>query len=373
MVEFDPGTEFLSWALTYNAYQRLGDGPDALTAVISVPRGEFERSGRVPAWCGVDLLRGWIFWLARKDHFEGYGHLVEPGYESNRELRSVVAALRNHPQVGADDLPPASTASVWGDTEQPSLTPVVSAALPPEVEEALGPFYVYALRDPRDSEVFYVGKGTGSRLLAHVWAVKATGGDATLSGSKVARIKAILDAGLEVEHLLLRVGIPSESIAYVVEQAVLDGYAAAGLGLTNVAAGHHSDSHGLATLADAIARFSAPPAPPLPSGSVLFLINQRWTLGDGDNVVYEKCHGYWKIGAESRAKAAVGFAVARGIIRGAYVMESWAPGDSAGEPGRWVFNGHPWVSATDYVGTHVCDLIGAAGSQNPVRLFLDGT
>jgi len=44
-------------------------------------------------------------------------------------------------------------------TERPSL--------PPEVAERLGPFYVYLLVDPRTDRPFYVGKGTGQRLLAH--------------------------------------------------------------------------------------------------------------------------------------------------------------------------------------------------------------
>ena len=39
--------------------------------------------------------------------------------------------------------------------------------LPTEVGENIGPNYVYALVDPRNEEIFYIGKGTGERLLAH--------------------------------------------------------------------------------------------------------------------------------------------------------------------------------------------------------------
>ena len=44
---------------------------------------------------------------------------------------------------------------------------MTAPSLPPEVAERLGPYYVYALIDPRDDSIFYVGKGTGLRLLSH--------------------------------------------------------------------------------------------------------------------------------------------------------------------------------------------------------------
>lgn len=39
--------------------------------------------------------------------------------------------------------------------------------IPPEVEDNLG-YYVYMYIDPRDDMPFYIGKGCGSRVLAHL-------------------------------------------------------------------------------------------------------------------------------------------------------------------------------------------------------------
>ena len=42
-----------------------------------------------------------------------------------------------------------------------------SLAIPPEVADRLG-YYVYLYIDPRSDRPFYVGKGQGRRILAHL-------------------------------------------------------------------------------------------------------------------------------------------------------------------------------------------------------------
>lgn len=55
-------------------------------------------------------------------------------------------------------------------------------------------FYVYTLTDPRDQSVFYVGKGCGRRMYAHVKEARKG-----VQSMKCARIREILAAGLDVD------------------------------------------------------------------------------------------------------------------------------------------------------------------------------
>lgn len=91
----------------------------------------------------------------------------------------------------------------------------------PYVAEKIG-WYVYALRNPLDGRVFYIGKGKGNRIFQHAQdAIAATDGEL---GSKLDLIHSIHAEGRDVEAFILRHGLPSEKLAYEVEAAVIDAY-----------------------------------------------------------------------------------------------------------------------------------------------------
>lgn len=74
-------------------------------------------------------------------------------------------------------------------------------------------FYVYHLVDPRDGSVFYVGKGTGSRVRAHE--VEARKG---VTSEKCKRIREIWASGLPVDRRVVRI-FEHEIDAYDFERA----------------------------------------------------------------------------------------------------------------------------------------------------------
>jgi len=96
-----PRQRELDWALTYDAYQRLADSPSELEQLLRGVRRSFYAEGAVPEWCGIDLLRGWAFYLVRDDHF---GATMD-----EQEWAGVLQALRDHPSASSADRPPRNS------------------------------------------------------------------------------------------------------------------------------------------------------------------------------------------------------------------------------------------------------------------------
>lgn len=69
-------------------------------------------------------------------------------------------------------------------------------SFPKDVGAKLGT-YVYRLIDPRNGETFYVGKGKGDRVFAHIRAEPGIEGDEL--DNKLKRIRDIRLAGFEVD------------------------------------------------------------------------------------------------------------------------------------------------------------------------------
>lgn len=109
-------------------------------------------------------------------------------------------------------------------------------SFPPEVASRLKT-YVYRLIDPRNGETFYVGKGRGDRVFAHIRAEKDLEDDEL--GNKLRRIRDVRLAGMEVAHVIHRHGMDDET-AFEVEAALIDAYP----GLANVAGGRGATEFG---------------------------------------------------------------------------------------------------------------------------------
>lgn len=215
----------------------------------------------------------------------------------------------------------------------------MSLAIPPEVADRLG-YYVYLYVDPRDKKVFYVGKGQGQRVLAHLGDK-----DGRIESRKQDKIKQLRDASLEPEIEILAHALQSEETALRIEAAVID---LLGLDdLTNLVSGWKTIQFGRMSLKELVIYYAAKPVK-VTDPCLLIRINRLYRHGMSDDDLYETTRGRWKLG-KRREQARFALAVFEGVVREVYQVQAWhQAGDTTAESavqhtpelkGRWEFTG----------------------------------
>lgn len=242
----------------------------------------------------------------------------------------------------------------------------------------MGPYYVYVLIDPRDARVFYVGKGTGERLLAH-------GLEADLErergqSRKTSRIREIRAAGKEPLVEVVRHGL-EETEAYLVEASLIDVLP----NLTNIVKGHEVQK-GRAPLTELITRYGAPALDATDPPVLMIRLTPKWKPldeeiepgytrggagsypGMSETELYDAVRGWWvgSPAAVQRRGVEHVVAVIQGVTRGIYEVEEFiGPRDD----GRWAFKGKILDSGPiweSYVGPWGRRVPFAAYAQNPL-------
>jgi len=238
-------------------------------------------------------------------------------------------------------------------------------SFPPDVVQKLKT-YVYRLIDPRNGETFYVGKGKGNRVFAHIRAEHVLDGDEI--DNRLKRIREIRLAGFEVAHVIHRHGM-DEKTAFEVEAALIDAYP----GLTNIAGGTGGSEFGAMHAKEIIRRYCAEPAV-LRHKAMLISVNRSAT----GRSLYDATRYAWKIDKRKAAQAEVILATMQGLIVGAFVAHRWLeataanfPGraDGDGVPGRFGFVGEeaPADIKKLYIDKRVPDQYRKQGAANPIK------
>ncbi len=184
------------------------------------------------------------------------------------------------------------------------------ARLPPGVAEHLG-HYVYLYIDPVTGRPFYVGKGKGARVLAHM--------NVTGESRKAQRIAELKSRKLVPRLEILAHGLPSEEVAFRIEAAVID---LLGLDdLTNLVSGWKSLQFGRIPLNELIVYYGARPVD-ITHPALLIRINRLYRHGMSGNALYDSTRGCWKLGSR-RETAKFALAVFHGVVREVYRIEKW--------------------------------------------------
>jgi len=234
-------------------------------------------------------------------------------------------------------------------------------SFPPEVVEKLKT-YVYRLIDPRNAETFYVGKGKGNRVFAHIRAEQNFGGDEI--DDKLKRIREIRVGGFEVAHVIHRHGMDDKT-AFEVEAALIDAYP----GLANDVSGH-SNEYGAMHAKEIVCRYCAKPAV-FQHKALLISVNRS----AAETSLYEATRYAWKISKSKAKQAEVILATRQGLIVGAFVADDWLDATVANFPGhedvrgRLGFIGREACDAIKklYVGKRVPDEYRKPGAANPIK------
>lgn len=158
--------------------------------------------------------------------------------------------------------------------------------------------YVYALIDPRNNKIFYIGKGSGNRVFQHCEAVLQENEESL----KLNLIREIIASGAKVEHYILRHRLSDEE-TFQIESTLIDFLTYPKFNteqvLTNIVSGHHQWDEGIKTVDEISAIYDCEKIKINPNEQLLLVsLNKSFDEAKAHGVyrrtdMYEKVRKYW--------------------------------------------------------------------------------
>lgn len=173
-------------------------------------------------------------------------------------------------------------------------------------------YYVYLYSHPLTGEVFYVGKGKGNRVFAHL--------EDKSESHKVKYISELRKNNLEPKIEILVHGLEDDEMALRVESSIID---LIGIkNLTNVQSGYKSSTFGRMTI-DQVKSIYEKREKGIEERVILIRISKAFRYTMSDKELYEYTRGRWKLNPERAKNAKYAFAVYEGIVQEVYEIEKW--------------------------------------------------
>lgn len=186
--------------------------------------------------------------------------------------------------------------------------------------EALG-WYVYLLKDPRNGEVFYVGKGCGNRVFAHVTeSIKSP-----RSTDKLDRIREIKEEGYDVIHVIHRHGMTEEA-SFEVEAALIDLFP----NLTNAVLGN-----GAVRGPKSIKQINEMYDPEIAEFGDLKVLMIKINNSYGKMDIMDATCFSWIVSAKRLMEVDLVMGVAHGVIRSVLTVQGWEQSDPIKHKEMW--------------------------------------
>ncbi|NLU83942.1 GIY-YIG nuclease family protein [Rhodococcus sp. HNM0569] len=235
----------------------------------------------------------------------------------------------------------AATRLVLREVYQTRPVPVPLAS---RVADELGG-YTYAVVDPRSRTVFHVGAGRGNDVFALVWEALAqtdhleTATRAELPDDVRARvvttIRDIYDSGLEAEHWILDHGAEFEHRPAAEGQVLASTRALALAQRPDLVPGPQV---GAVRIEDLAVRYSAEPAPDLPTPALLLEVPGAARHGLTPDEIRDVAKGPWAAGSAVRQVADLPvFVFADDVVRAVFRISDWSVAARIDDGQLWQF------------------------------------
>ncbi len=181
--------------------------------------------------------------------------------------------------------------------------------------------YIYCLVDPRNGNIFYVGKGVNNRVFMHLEEAKNSNNDKL----KHNIIREIINQGYNVQHYILRHGIENENVAFTIESTIIDLLTYPAFNkkflLTNLVAGHHQWDEGIKTVEEISQTYNCEKIKPVIGHKLLLVsLNKTYIQKNAEGIyvrnnLYECTRKYWTISPNRANNIDYVLGVYRGIVR----------------------------------------------------------
>lgn len=232
-------------------------------------------------------------------------------------------------------------------------------------------YYVYALFDPEDMSLpFYIGKGSGNRVFTHSSGIEPNDIDETQMPAKLEKIVEIKQRKQEVKSMILRYAL-SEDEAFAIEATLIDMQnVIAPDSLTNQVSGK-GVAEGIIDAVDLEINLQAEQFD-TDEPVLIIKIEGLWSgllkeyssaCDVPQSEIYEVTRASWIINANRAMRASCILSVARGLVRGVFVVDRWLQCEDSN---RKYFEGKVDEDHQNFVGKSVEHMFRKCG-QNPIR------